>query len=240
MDNIQKYFSNLIQNAGDAIFTVGKTQSILSWNIGSEELLGFRSDEIIGKSVDTFSPYENKRQMRAMVVEVFEEGTLKNLECELTNKDGRIVTAYLTASPVLDENENVIAVSIIAKDITDQNKMLLQLIEKEKRASHLEALVQSLTTISHYIRNAVAIVSAKAEVSKQINDENTYHELVQVCLKESKRIVAVIETLNDMVREVEHKDETIETAEMAGAPSRVIDIEARLQERLKKMNDDNT
>jgi PAS domain S-box-containing protein len=239
MDHIQKYFDNLIQNAGDAIFAVGKMQTILMWNIGAEELLGFKPDDIIGKNVDVLSPYENKRQMRSMVVEVFEEGTLKNLECELTDRNGRIVTVYVTASPIRDENENVIAVSIIAKDITDQNKLLLTLIEKEKRASHLEALVQSLTTISHYIRNSVAIISAKAEVSLQIDQAKNYHELVHTCLKETKRIVAVIESLNDMVRDVEKRDERIETTEMAGAPSRMIDVESRLKERLKKMDEEN-
>lgn len=238
MDNIHRYFDNLIQNAGDAIFAVGKTQTILFWNRGAEELLGFKPAEIVGKNVDVLSPYENKRQMRSMVVEVFEEGTLKNLECELTNKDGRIAAVYVTASPVYDENENVVAVSVIAKDVSDQNKLLLTLIEKEKRAARLEALVQSLTTISHYIRNSAAVVSAKAEVSRQIDELKTYRELVAICLKETKRIVAVIESLNDMVREVGKRDEKIETAEMAGAPSLVIDIEERLKERLKKMDEE--
>ena len=239
MDHIQKYFDNLIQNAGDAIFAVGKTQTILMWNLGAEELLGFKPQDIIVKNVDVLSPYENKRQMRSMVVEVFEEGTLKNLECELTNQDGRIATVYLTASPIRDENENVVAISIIAKDVTDQNRLLLTLIEKEKRAAHLEALVQSLTTISHYIRNSAAIISAKSEVSRQMDQPQSYHELVTICLKETKRIVAVIESLNDMVREVESRDENIQTAEMAGAPSRVIDIEARLKERLKKIDEEH-
>lgn len=238
METIDKYLQNLVKYAGDAIFTVGKTQSVLSWNLGAEDLFGYTSEEIIGKGVDLLSPYDNKRMMRSMVVEAMEEGTLKNLECELIHHNGRTVSVYLTASPIRDANENVIAVSIIAKDVTDQNKLLLTLIEKQKRQAHLEALMQSLTTISHHIRNAAAVISTKAEVSREVDSLDDYRVLVRACLKETKRIAAVIDSLNDMVMEVEQSGSDIETTKMNGAPSRVIDIETRLADRLRKLEEE--
>lgn len=238
MESIDKYLQNLVKYAGDAIFTVGKTQTILSWNLGAEELFGYTAENMMGKGVDILSPYDNKRMMRSLVVEAMEEGTLKNLECELIHQNGRTVSVYLTASPIRDANENVVAVSIIAKDVTDQNKLLLTLIEKQKRQAHLEALVQSLTTISHHIRNAAAVISAKAEVSRELDQMESYRTLVQTCIKETRRISAVIDSLNDMVREVEQNGADIETAKMSGAPSRVIDIETRLHERLKNMDEE--
>lgn len=238
MESIDKYLQNLVKYAGDAIFTVGKTQTILSWNLGAEDLFGYTAEAVIGKGVDLLSPYENKRMMRSLVVEAMEEGTLKNLECELIHQNGRTVSVYLTASPIRDANENMVAVSIIAKDVTDQNKLLLTLIEKQKRQAHLEALVQSLTTISHHIRNAAAVISTKAEVSKEQDSLDSYRTLATTCLKETRRIAAVIDSLNDMVRDVEETGSDIETARMNGAPSRVIDIEERLRERLKNMDEE--
>lgn len=236
MDTIDKYLQNLVKYAGDAIFTVGKTQTILSWNLGAEDLFGYTSDDIIGKGVDLLSPYDNKRLMRSMVVEAMEEGTLKNLECELIHHNSRAVSVYLTASPIRDANENVVAVSIIAKDVTDQNRLLLTLIEKQKRQAHLEALMESLTTISHHIRNAAAVISTKAQVSKETNQLESYRSLADICTTETKRIVAVIESLNDMVREVSKTGDDIETTRMNGAPTPVIDIENRLKERLKNID----
>jgi len=223
MESIDKYLQNLVKYAGDAIFTVGKTQTILSWNLGAEDLFGYTAEAIIGKGVDLLSPYENKRMMRSLVVEAMEEGTLKNLECELIHHNGRTVSVYLTASPIRDANENMVAVSIIAKDVTDQNKLLLTLIEKQKRQAHLEALVQSLTTISHHIRNAAAVISTKAEVSKEQDHLESYRALATICLKETRRISAVIDSLNDMVRDVEESGS---------------DIETRLHERLKNMDEE--
>ncbi len=237
MESIDKYLQNLVKYAGDAIFTVGKTQTVLSWNLGAEELFGYTGDDIIGKGVDLLSPYDHKRMMRSLVVEAMEEGTLKNLECELIHQNGRSVSVYLTASPIRDANENVIAVSIIAKDVTDQNRLLLTLIEKQKRQAHLEALMQSLTTISHHIRNAAAVISAKAQVTKEMHQAGSDARLADTCLTETKRIVAVIEALNDMVQEVERSGDDIETKEVNGAPTKMIDIEERLKERLRQIDD---
>jgi PAS domain S-box-containing protein len=236
MDAIEKYFNNLIEQAGDAIFTVGKAQTILSWNDGARELLGYEAADVIGHPVDILSPLENKRHMRAMAMEVFEQGTLKNLETELTKKDGHTITAYMTVSPVADENDNVVAVSFIAKDVTDQNRLLIQLIERQRQAGQLEALVDSLTTLSHHVRNAAAVISAKAEVSRELDELKHYRLLTGVCIRETRRIVAVLETLNDMVKEVQKSGQPIETIQIAGAPGPVFDIEARLKERLNRMD----
>ncbi|MBL7961402.1 hypothetical protein JNL27_14305, partial [bacterium] len=110
----------------------------------------------------------------------------------------------------------------------------------QKRQAHLEALMESLTTISHHIRNAAAVISAKAEVSREVNQIDTYRTLVSTCVKETKRIAAVIDSLNDMVREVGQSGDDIETTKMNGAPSKVIDIESRLKERLKKIDEEKS
>lgn len=226
----------LVENAGDAIFIVGKTQTITFWNKAAEELLQYSADEIVGANVDRLSPYENKRQMRSMVVEVFEGGTLKNLECELVRKDGRVVSTYLTASPVTDANENVVGVSVIAMDVTDQNKLVLSLIGKVERTAHTAALMESLTTISHHIRNAAASIQARAELSRQQNTVEHYKQLTDTCIHECRRIVAVIESLNDMVREVSKEDRDLERVDMSGAPTALFDIENRIQHWLKKLD----
>lgn len=237
MDHIENYFGSLIQRAGDAIFTVSPSQIILSWNDGARELLGYDKEDVLGHSVDVLSPLDDKRHMRAMAIEVFDHGALKNLETELTRKDGHVVSAYITVSPVTDENENVVAVSFIAKDITDQNRLLIHLIESQRQAGQIQALVEALTTLSHHIRNASAVISAKSEVSLELNQLAVYHDLVRVCTHETRRITAVIDTLQDLVREMQVSGEPIDTVQMNGAPAPLLDIEARLKERLKKLDE---
>lgn len=237
MENINNYLYELVKFAGDAIFTVGPTQCILSWNVGAEELLGHKSSDIVGKTVDILSPSDNRRQMRSMVIEVMEEGTLKNLECQLVTLSGGAITAYVTASPVKDQNGHVVAVSIIAKDITDQNRLLLALLEKEKRNAHLEAVMSALTTISHHIRNAAMIISARAEVAAQAKALGGYEELTRVCAYQTRRISAVIESLNDVVQEVVRSEADIQTVDISGSPVPQLDIESRLKERLDRLDD---
>ncbi len=238
MDELTTYIQNLITYAGDAIFTVGKSQCILSWNLGAQELLGYAPAEIVGKPVDMLSPQDQKRLMRSMVIEVMDGGTLKNLELELTGKKGTVVTAYVTASPIRDITEEVVAVSIIAKDITDQNKLLLALIQKEKRTAHLEALVEALTTVSHHIRNAAAVILAKAEVAREIDKPKAFHELTRVCVRETRRITAVIDSLQELTKAAREQDADVKTVKMSGAPANQVDIEAHLAEKLRRIDEE--
>jgi PAS domain S-box-containing protein len=195
---MEDYLKNLILFAGDAIFTVGKTQCIATWNQGSQDLLGYRADEIIGQPVDMLSPDDNKRLMRAMVIEAMEGDALKNLECELNGKNGK-VAVYVTASPIKNEFMDIIGVSIIAKDITDQNRLIQAFIQQEKNHSHLKGLIETLTTLNHHIRNAVASISLKAEVCRQFDHVEEYRELTETCVRQSKRIAAVLESLHQVV-----------------------------------------
>ncbi len=231
-----EYSKNLIQYAGDAIITVGKTQCIMSWNLGAQELLGYTPEEIIGKSVDILSSPDSKRYLRMTVSEVLEGETLKNLEYEMIGKKGK-VAVYLTASPIKDELSEIIGVSIIAKDLTDQNKMIQILIEKQRRDEHLRGLIESLTTINHHIRNAIAGIGLKADVCRRINKLEEYQELCTTCTRQTKRITAVLESLHQLVMYARTTDKDAPTREINGSPYPQFDIEADLEARLKKIDE---
>jgi PAS domain S-box-containing protein len=230
------YLKSLIQYAGDAIFTVGKSQCILSWNLGAQELLGYSPEEIIGKAVDVLSPADNKRFMRATVMEVMEGEALKNLECEMIGKNGK-VAVYLTASPIKDEVSEVVGVSVIAKDVTDQNILLQKFIEQQRRDAHVRGLIESLTTINHHIRNAIAGSGLKADVCRRINKLEEYQDLCTTCARQTKRITAVLESLHQLVTHARAAEEDANTVNVNGSPSPQFDIEADLEARLKKIDE---
>lgn len=234
---MDEYLKNLIQYAADAIFCVGKTQCIVTWNKGAEALLGYEAHEIIGQSVDVLSPEDNKRLMRAMVIETMEGEALKNLECEIAGKKGK-VAVYVTASPIRNEFMDIIGASVIAKDVTDQNRLLQAYIQQERQHSHLQGLVETLTTLNHHIRNAVAAVSLKAEVSRQYDRLDEYRELTTICLRQTRRITAVLESLQQLVDRARRLDEDPKTTMVSGSPSLQLDIEADLEARLKKIDEE--
>lgn len=236
---MEDYLKNLIRFAADAIFTVGKTQCIMNWNNGAEELLGYKAEEILGQPVDVLSPDDNKRFMRSMVIETMEGDALKNLECELLGKNGKIAV-YVTASPIKNEFMDIIGVSVIAKDLTDQNRLIQHYVRQQVNQSHIRGLIETLTTLNHHIRNAVAAISLKAEVSRQLDRTDDYRELTRTCIRQSKRITAVLESLHQIVVHAQRLDEDVKTVNVSGSPSPQFDIEADLEARLKKIDEDSS
>ncbi len=234
---MEDYLKNLIQYAADAIFTVGKTQCVMTWNAGAEELLGYKAHEIIGQPADVLSPEGNKRLMRMMVIETMEGDALKNLECELNGKNGK-VAVYVTASPIKNEFMDIVGVSVIAKDITDQNRLIQMFIRQERNHAHLRGLIETLTTLNHHIRNAVAAISLKAEVCRQLDRVEEYRELTQTCVRQSKRIAAVLESLHEVVKRAQRLDEDVKTVDVGGSPSPQLDIENNLESRLKAIDEE--
>lgn len=237
-ERTEDYLKNIIQSAADAIFCVGKTQCVVTWNPGAEELLGYRAHEIIGQPADILSPDDNKRLMRSMVIETMEGDALKNLECELMGKNGK-VAVYVTASPIKNELMDIVGVSVIAKDVTDQNRLIQAFIKQERNHSHLKGLIETLTTLNHHIRNAVASISLKAEVCRQYDQLEEYRELTETCVRQSKRIAAVLESLHEVVVRAQCMNEDPQTIEISGSPTPQFDIESDLEERLKKIDGDS-
>lgn len=107
-----------------------------------------------------------------------------------------------------------------------------ELLDHEKRLAQAEGVGQTLVTLSHYINNATQAVSGMAQLC-QADPENTahHHQLAEIALKQSARISAVLESLQRMVDHME-----VHTADYAGDPDRMLDIEADLQRRLESLD----
>lgn len=234
IDNVEHYLESLVRYAGDVIFTVGSEKCILSWNIGAEEILGYPRDEIIGKSVNVLSSPNEPGQMSELTEEVLTGGgdVMKNLDLHLRAKNGDLVDVYVTASPIMDEKKNVRGVSVIAKDVTDQNRLIYELVKKEKNDARIEALKETLSTISHHINNATASIVTMAELCKRMPDEKNVTILIDLVMLKSRTIAAVIRSLNKVVERMDFR-----TIEYGGAPTFLLDIEEEMKRIIESEKD---
>ncbi len=49
----KEYLQSIVENSADLIITVGPDGLIKSFNLGAEKALGYRREEVIGKSITT-------------------------------------------------------------------------------------------------------------------------------------------------------------------------------------------
>jgi PAS domain S-box-containing protein len=142
-------FASIVEFSEDAI--IGKTEDgiIVSWNPGAEKLYGYSPDEVIGKPISILLPPGHYDEMPKILERIKLGETIEHYEALRIRKDGKLIDASLTISPIKDTKGNIIGASTIAHDITEQKKKDQQLREASLYARNLiEASLDPLVTIS--------------------------------------------------------------------------------------------
>ncbi len=118
----QAFLASLVESSQDAI--IGKTLdgTVISWNRGAEELYGYSAEEMIGKSVSVLIPPGQEDQLQSLLEKIASGEKVHRSESVRIRKDGKLVDASLTVSPVFDSSGKVTGAATIARDVTQRKR----------------------------------------------------------------------------------------------------------------------
>src|SRR4029077_9352324 len=109
---------------------------IVSWNKGAEKMCGYKSEEILGRSVSVFVPpdrfgehIENLRRLRR-------GEHIQRFETIRIRKDGHPIDVSITISPVKGRGGVIVGASVVVRDITEHKEAQSALLD-------LRALVEA-------------------------------------------------------------------------------------------------
>jgi PAS domain S-box-containing protein len=139
----------IVESSNDAI--IGKTIDgiITSWNKGAERIYGYRADEVIGKHITVLAPPERHAEIHEFLEKICNGESVANYESERLRKDGSLIHVSLTLSPIRDASGVVAGISTIARDITENKRLLEELRQANVyNRSLIEASPDPLVTIS--------------------------------------------------------------------------------------------
>jgi PAS domain S-box-containing protein len=114
--------ASIVKYSDDAIISRGLHDAITSWNPAAERILGYSSEEIIGKSASLLIPEDRAGEIEDIVAKVRAGQHVEHLETTRLRQDGTVVPVSLTVSPIRDENGALIGASTIARDVTEQRQ----------------------------------------------------------------------------------------------------------------------
>ena len=108
----------IVHASADAI--VGETIDgiITDWNPAAERLYGYTAEEILGQSRNVLVPPEEIEDVEARLNRLMRGESIQGLEAVRRTRDGRRIEVSLTISPIWDETGEIVATSIISRDIT--------------------------------------------------------------------------------------------------------------------------
>lgn len=168
--------SAIIQSSYDAIISKNLDGMIESWNDAAERMFGFNSEEMIGKSIFTIIPPERVDEEQQILFRLKNDERVEHFETQRLKKDGKLIDISLTISPIKNENGEIVGLSKISRDITDQKMAEMRKNDFITIASH--ELKTPLTTIKSYVQLLLAKartdedtfrINALARVEKQAN-----------------------------------------------------------------------
>ncbi len=119
-DHTRARLAAIVRDSADAI--IGETLDgiITDWNPAAERLYGYTADEVVGKHRTLLVPPEEAEAIDAMVGRLQRGESIQGFEAVRWTKDGRRIDVALTVSPVWSDAGEVVATSVIVRDITER------------------------------------------------------------------------------------------------------------------------
>ena len=113
-----KRMASIVENSAEAIF--GKTLEgiITVWNPAAEELFGYSSQDIIGKSSSLLNVESGSDEAKVILTKIRAGQPVGHLETKGVRKNGTVFDASVTISPIRDADGAVIGASVIAREMT--------------------------------------------------------------------------------------------------------------------------
>jgi PAS domain S-box-containing protein len=123
----------VVESSHDAIIGKSLEGIVSSWNLGAEQIYGYKAEEAVGRHIDFLIPEDRRDEELYIINEIKHGRQVSNYETVRRTKDGRSIDISVTVSPIKDEAGTVVGASKIARNITERKQMEISLKNSEER-----------------------------------------------------------------------------------------------------------
>ena len=201
-----------------AITTVAEGRCI-DMNEKGLQTLGYRRDEVIGRSILELGIWESESARDRAVRIMMEEGMVRDLEVDFRGKGGKAFTGLLSAELIEFDGEQYM-LSVI-NDITERKRM-------EEEIVRLNAELEAFNyTVAHDLRQPLNVINSYCQVIEKLCGDQLSDEClgyVQGAYDTTLRMDRLIEALLNFSRlaRVEPRRETVDLSAMAHEVTEVL------------------
>jgi two-component system NtrC family sensor kinase len=215
------FLMNLIDSSVDGIIVTNMKGNILLFNKGAENLLGYRSEEVVEKMNirSIYSPGVAKEVMEKLKSPDFGGvGKLTSFPIFHRRKDGEMIEGDLSASLIYDEKGNEIASVGIFKDLRERSKMERELREIQQAlllSEKLAAMGRLTSQIAHELNNPIYGIMNTLELLKtEIPPESKRRRILELSLSEIQRLSEMLRNMLSFSKPEEEKRRPIKIDEL--------------------------
>ncbi|MGE5394319.1 MAG: PAS domain S-box protein [Candidatus Saccharibacteria bacterium] len=183
----QSHSSILITNVKGEIEYVNPALSLIS---------GYSLEELLGKDPSVLGAGEIDEEITKDLWDTISKGNVWNGEFCNRKKNGEIYWESATISPITDSFGNITHYVDIRKDITEQKRVNMELIEAKIRAEESDRLKSAfLANMSHEIRSPLNSIMGFASLLEGVEEKETIVKYSSIIYKSSEQLVHIIDDI---------------------------------------------
>lgn len=181
------YLKLFFETAKDSIAVFDLDSKIIDVNPAFEELYGWSRKDIIGKRIPLIPPHLREEASNRLE-KLLKGDSFKMLETVDMKKNGTYFDAQISLSPIYNQVGEMIAMSVISRDISYRIKTEKMMIQSEK----LKLVGEIAAGVAHEIRNPMTVISGFIQLmnSDEKNPYNVYTDLIQSELERINLIIS--------------------------------------------------
>jgi len=162
----------IVRASDDSIVSLTTEGIITSWNDAASRMYGYTAEEAIDHSITMLSLEDDRTEMEQVLSSLREGQTIERFETQRIRKDGGVIHVSITYSPLRNEAGEVVGISGIARDITQQRKAAM---EQQRLMRDLERANKELEDFayitSHDLKAPLRAIGSLAEWIQTDNQE---------------------------------------------------------------------
>ncbi|MUT66551.1 PAS domain S-box protein [Paenibacillus sp. NEAU-GSW1] len=184
----KQYLESFVNHTSDAIHVSDLSGSVIQVNKAFEALYGWSETEVLGKRISNV-PDEYIEEQRQLLAIVKEGGSIADHETVRYDKDGNPIDVSITVSSIRDEQEAIVAVASITRNITARKHTE----EVLRRSEKLSVVGQLAAGVAHEVRNPLTTLRGFVQLLKR--DGKLAPAYFDIMLSELDRINFIVSEL---------------------------------------------
>jgi PAS domain S-box-containing protein len=175
LDSAKRHFQFLIDGVVDyAIFALDKEGHVTSWNSTAQKIMGYSTEEIVGKHFGIFyRPDERRAGAPNRALESAIQKGKHEVEGWRIRKNGTLFFVTGSVASYRDDSGNLIGFINILRDATerrDAEEKLVQAREQLATSQKMEAIGKLTGGIAHDFNNLLMIIGGSAQIFARLLD----------------------------------------------------------------------
>ena len=169
----EQRFRTFFENEPEYCYMVSPQGTILEANSAALSTLGYHREALIGKPLKTIYASECHARMEQLLTLWGKTGQVRDEEMTIITKGGDKRTILLSASHVLDENEETLYSVSIQRDITEQRRLETKERTYQRQLAHVSRLTvagELASGIAHELNQPLGAIATFSDGCKRLVD----------------------------------------------------------------------